>query len=375
MFSSFLPSKKFNPHRGLNNLCPVCGSSSGKCKGQEYELSAKNGKTTLTTKTLCMTGTGGYGNPDYHYFNDTRCGTWGIYIPLDDWNEHRGESRQATPLEREEWIRQQQRLVQVALVAENQKRLESLPIAERDIAARAILAQLSLNDIDRSDLIRRGFTSQQIKDIGFKSIDPFQRLQTPVNPRFPGVNVQGDRLNNWSIGGVLIPVYAITGEIVGFQIRNREANAKGRYRWLSSAWEQGRSNGSAPNLPNGELPLTFIYPRLLGAYTKEREISFAEGTGAKPNLAAIKLGHQVIGAAGGQWFSSPEQLQESLSTWRGDIVNLMLDGEDPKKPQIVRRWVNLYNQLLERGHKPRLMWSGKDIDELDDITDGMTSMS
>jgi hypothetical protein len=315
-----------------------------------------------------MSETGGYGNPDYHYFGDTRCGTWGVYIPLADWNEHRGENRQATPLEKEEWVRQKQLKVKLALEAENQKRLESLSIAERDIAARAILAQLSLNDIDRQDLIRRGFTTQQIKQIGFKSIDPFQRLQTPVNPRFSGVNVQGDRLNNWSMGGVLIPVYAITGEILGFQIRNREANAKGRYRWLSSAWEQGRSNGSAPNLPNGELPLTHVYPQLLGAETKQREISFAEGTGAKPNLAAIKLGHQVIGAAGGQWLSSPEQLQETLSTWRGDIVNLMLDGDDLKKPKVVRRWVNTYYQLIEWGYKPRLMWSGRDIDELEDVS-------
>jgi hypothetical protein len=314
-----------------------------------------------------MSETGGYGNPDYHYFNDTRCGTWGIYIPLADWNEHRGENRQATPLEREEWVRQQQIKVQLALEAENQKRLESLPIAERDIAARAILNQLSLNDIDRKDLIRRGFTPQQIKDIGFKSIDPFQKLREPVNPRFPGVNVQGDRLNNWSMGGVLIPVYTITGEIVGFQIRNREANSKGRYRWLSSAWEQGRSNGNAPNLPNGELPLTHVYPQLLEAEAKEREISIAEGTGAKPSLAAIKLGHQVIGAAGGQFLSSPEQLKDTLERWRGDIVNLMLDGDDIKKPQVIRRWVNLYNQLLEWGYKPRLMWSGRDIDELDDV--------
>jgi hypothetical protein len=368
-YASFLPSRKFNPYRGLGNTCPVCSSSSGKCKAQAYELSSRNGKTVSTTKTLCMSETGGYGNPDYHYFGDTRDGTWGIYIPLTDWNEHRGENRQATPLEREEWVRQQQLKVQIALEAENQKRLESLPIAERDIAARAILAQLSLNDIDRKDLLRRGFTPQQIKDIGFKSIDPFQKLREPVNPRFPGVNINGDRLNNRSMGGILIPIYTVTGEIVGFQIRNRETSTKGRYRWLSSAWEQGRTNGNAPNLPNGELPLTFVYPQLLGAEMGARELSLAEGTGAKPNLAAVKLGHQVIGAAGGQFISSPEQLQEGLSTWNGDIVNLQLDGDDLKKPQVLRRWVNVYHQLIEWGYKPRLMWSGKDIDELDDITD------
>jgi hypothetical protein len=368
MFANLLPSKKFNPYRGLGNSCPVCNSSSGKCKAQAYDLSAKNGKTTPTIKTLCMSGTGGYGNPDYHYFSDTRDGQWGVYIPLVDWNEHRGESRQATPLEREEWVRSQQLKQQAALDAENQKRAESLPTLERDIAARAILAQLGLNDIDRKDLIRRGFTPQQIKEIGFKSVDPFQKLREAVNPRFPGVGVQGDRLNNRSIGGILIPVYTVTGEIVGFQIRNREPG-KDRYRWLSSSYEWGRTGGSAPNLPNGELPLTLIYPRLLGAETGAREVALAEGTGAKPNIAAIKLGQQVIGAAGGQFLSSSEQLQDGLERWRGGIVNLLLDGEDTQKPQVIRRWLNLYHQLLEWGYKPRLMWSGKDIDELDDISD------
>jgi hypothetical protein len=368
-YANFLPSRKFNPYRGLGNTCPVCSNSSGKCKAQPYDLSSRNGKTVSTTKTLCMSSTGGYGNPDYHYFGDTRNGTWGIYIPLADWNEHRGENRQATPEEREEWVRNQQLKQQLALAAENQKRAESLPITERDIAARAILNQLGLNEIDRKDLIRRGFTPQQIKEVGFKSIDPFQKLREPVNPHFPGVGVQGDRLNNRSMGGILIPVYTVTGEIVGFQLRNREITTKGRYRWLSSAWENGRTNGNAPNLPNGELPITFIYPRLLGAETGAREIALIEGTGAKPNLGAVKLGQQIIGAAGGQFISSPEQLQDGLQRWRAEIVNLMLDGDDPKKPQVVRRWVNTYHQLIEWGYKPRLMWSGKDIDELDDITD------
>jgi hypothetical protein len=136
--SSFARSK-FNAYRGLGNSCPVCASTSGKCRWQNYALSAKNGKTTPTIKTLCMTGAGGYGNPDYHYFNDTRDGQWGVYIPLVDWNEHRGEDRQATPAEREEWVKQQQLKQQALLEAENQRRAESLPACERDIAARTIL--------------------------------------------------------------------------------------------------------------------------------------------------------------------------------------------------------------------------------------------
>ena len=357
---------KFNAYRGLGNTCPVCASSSGKCKWQPYELSAQNGKITPTIKTLCMTGAGGYGNPDYHYFNDTRDGQWGVYIPRIDWNEHRGENYQATPAETEEWVKNQQLKQQALLEAENQRRAESLPILERDIAAREIIAQLSLNEIDRKDLIRRGFTQQQIAEIGFKSVEKFQRLKEPVNPRFPGVNISGNRLNNGSIGGILIPLYTITGEIVAFQVRNRE-QSKSRYRWLSSTWEKGRDNGSSPSLPNGEIPLTFSYPQLLGVIPVIKSIGLAEGTGAKPNLAATRMGQQVIGAAGGQWLSSPELLKDGLERWRASVIDLYLDGEDPQKPQVIRRWVNLYYQLLEWGYKPRFMYSGRDIDELEDL--------
>ncbi len=358
---------KFNTYRGLGNTCPVCSSHSGKCKWQNYELSAQNGKITPTIKTLCMTGAGGYGNPDYHYFNDTRDGQWGVYIPLIDWNEHRGENHQATPAEKEEWVKNQQLKQQALLEAENQRQAESLPTHERDIAARAIIAQLSLNEIDRKDLIRRGFTRQQIEEIGFKSVEKFQKLKGAVNPRFPGVNIQGNRLNNGFIGGILIPIYTITGEIVAFQIRNRE-QSKSRYRWLSSTWEKSRENGPVPNLPNGEIPLTFSYPQLLGVQPVLKSIGLAEGTGAKPNLAAIEMGQQVIGAAGGQFLSAPEQLKDALLRWRADVIDLYLDGEDIHKPQVIRRWLNLYHQLLEWGYKPRLMWSGQDIDELEDLS-------
>ena len=364
--TSSIVRSKFNAYKGLGNSCPVCASTSGKCRWQNYELSAKNGKTTPTTKTLCMTGAGGYGNPDYHYFNDTRDGQWGVYIPLVDWNEHRGEDRQATPAEREEWVKNQQLKQQALLEAENQRRAESLPAYERDIAARAILAQLSLNEIDRKDLIRRGFTQQQIREIGFKSVEKFQRLKEPVNNRFPGVNIQGNRLSNGSIAGILIPIYTVTGEIVAFQVRNRE-QSKSRYRWLSSVWEKGRDNGAAPSLPNGENPLTFSYPQLLGVEPRLNSIGFAEGTGAKPNLTATKMGQQVIGAAGGQWLSSPELLKDGLERWRADVIDLYLDGDDLQKPQVIRRWVNLYHQLLEWGYKPRFMYSGRDIDELEDL--------
>lgn len=140
-----------------------------------------------------------------------------------------------------------------------------------------------------------------------------------------------------------------------------------RYRWLSSTWEKGRDNGAAPALPNGENPLTFIYPQLCGVAMQRRAIKLVEGTGAKPHLAAIKTGQQVIGAAGGQWRSYPELLKDGLERWRADTIDLYLDGDDLQKPQVIRRWLKLYHQLTEWGYHPRLMRSGYDIDELENL--------
>ena len=66
--------------------------------------------------------------------------------------------------------------------------------------------------------------------------------------------------------------------------------------------------------------------------------------------------------------SSPELLKDGLERWRADVIDLYLDGEDPQKPQVIRRWVKLYHQLLEWGYKPRFMYSGRDIDELEDLS-------
>ncbi len=359
---------KYNAYRGIGNACPLCASTSGKCSWQAYALPAKKdgGSALDTTKTLCMTGAGGYGHPDFHYFGDTRDGQWGIYVPLVAWSEYVGTNTQVTPAERQRWVEQQQLKQQALLAAENHRRAESLPPPERDLAARSILAQRALEAVDRQDLIRRGFTDRQIRTIGFKSVDKWQRLKEPVHNRFPGVTISGHKLYN-SIAGILIPLYTVTGEIVAFQVRNREKSDRGRYRWLSSSWEKGRDNGAAPQLPNGENPLTFVYPQLCGIEMQRHSVGIAEGTGAKPHLAAIRRGQQVIGAAGGQWLSSPELLHDGLERWRADIIDLYLDGEDLHKPEVLGRWVKLYHQLQEWGYRPRLLYSGHDIDELDDL--------
>jgi len=56
-----------------------------------------------------------------------------------------------------------------------------MPIVERDNHYREILSQLSLCDVDRADLRRRGFTNEQIERYGFKSIDRYQ----PLSGKFP----------------------------------------------------------------------------------------------------------------------------------------------------------------------------------------------
>lgn len=359
-------TSKFSAYRGKGNACPVCNSTSGRCSSQKYQLTGKDRQTINTDKIYCMDGVGGSGNPDYHYFNDTRDGQWGIYILLADWSKHCGTYQESSVADKEQWAAERQQRRQEIVELEQKRQGDSLGGAERDLAARAIMSQLSLNWIDRKDLLGRGFTLDQINKIGFKSIDRWQRLTTPVNNRFPGVDLHGTKLNS-SIGGVLIPIYSINGEILAFQVRNRQKSQEKRYLWLSSAWEKNRPNGSSPKMATGENPLSFVDPQKLGIEIRANSIGFAEGSGAKPNLAAIKMGQRVIGAVGGQWLSSPRLLKEGLKFWNADQIDLYMDKDDLTNPQVLRRWVKLHVQLTEWGYKPQLVWFvNADIDESKD---------
>ena len=111
--------------------------------------------------------------------------------------------------------------------------------------------------------------------------------------------------------GYLVPARNIEGQITGFQIRNRNGGDGPKYPWLST---QSRP----ANLQNGELPITYA-PGNGGV------VNLAEGL-LKPVVPAEVHGAKFIGAAGGNFASSPQQLESFLRVLNPETVVLCPDG-------------------------------------------------
>ena len=353
--SSFIPTRKNNP-------CPVCGDTKGKCR-----------TIADSTMVLCMTNLGiGKGAiiSNYYCTGDSENELWAKFIPEQEWFDFKEHWTQE---QRTEWIQQQERLKQQRLQEKNQRRASSLPVEERDLLYRQLLAELTLHPIDQADLLRRGYSEQDIKNDNYKSVEKWQRLSREYDNRLPGVDLSGRSLNV-PYPGYLCAVTDENGYIAGFQIRNRNPNAKNdgepKYPWLTSKTKK-RPLGPQPNLypegcgTRGELPLKVIKG-------KSKEIALIEGTGPKPFLASDRLGVTVIGAAGGMWASSPVTLKSTLDKLRGDgpkEVTLYPDGGDVSNRHTMVRDRKLYNLLTSWGYTVKVAWwgqtiKGKDIDNL-----------
>jgi TusA-related sulfurtransferase len=330
---------RYTPTR-INNPCILCEDASGKCR-------------TLDTGSLhfCMTHAGHFETiPGFQFLGLTKNGLWGKWKPE---TEHH-----LTEQDRETWRLQQQTIRRQRLLEKQQRQAQSMPVAERDRHYRNLLTELTLHPDDRADLHHRGFTDAQIEAVGFKSVVAGQRLSKPYPKNLPGIapnKRSWQRLDRASLvvaaDGYLCPVRNSQGKIQGMQLRVRGASAN-KYRWLSST-------ENPVNLPNGELPLAILTPDTLA---DSNAVALVEGTGAKPFLAAQRLGMFVIGAAGGQWASSPEQLR-AIAEDRPLI--LIPDGGAVRNSHVMRQ----YSALIEEFPNLQVYWwdqteKGADIDEI-----------
>ena len=282
--------------------------------------------------------------------------------------------------DRERWLRER-RLQQKQ--QEVPKGFGGLDPLKRDREFRKLLDQLSLNPIDAEDLYRRGFTPELLKLFGAKSIKRREKLDFPVSNRLPGIAPDGRSLSvALSDEGILCPIKNADGLIIGCQLRRREnldiGGRTSRYKWLTSKSDYN-PNGSTSHLPNGELPLTVQLPTVWN-HSLAGQIGLAEGTGIKPFLAAQRLGIPVIGAASGNFASSPEQLKaavEKLSElWQAELgeVELKLvlfpDAGAIVNSTMLKQYDRAICLLQEWGHEVALAWWGQstkndpDIDEI-----------
>lgn len=338
MSNNFIPTKRGNP-------CQICGDEKGKCRETE-------------TIRLCMSLTEAIDIPGFKFTGLTSDDLWGKWIEDDgqNWTEQ----------QRQNWRQEQQQLKEQRAREEAQRRSEAMPAIQRDRYYRRLIDSLPLHPADRADLQRRGLTDEQIQAGGFKSVEQWQKLDFELPYNLPGVNLDGRSLNT-SSAGYLCPIRDADGLIVGCQLRVREAADGGRYRWLSSATKK-RPNGATPHLPNGELPLAVF--RQPNQETAARLL--LEGTGPKPLISFQRLGLTTIGAAGGQFASSPEQLREL--TQQQTIV-FPPDAGAVQNDKVLRQYRKTWKLLQEWDCNIQIAWWGQvekgihpDIDELTDYS-------
>ncbi|MEP0913291.1 hypothetical protein NDI45_20475 [Leptolyngbya sp. GB1-A1] len=339
---------KFIPTTRKKGACEVCGDESGKCR-----------RPREGNIHLCMTFAdarkGQIENGYKCIKRDNRGKGWATF-KLDDTQEWTEEQRR-------EWKARAEARRQVAALEAQARAARSIAAVERDRLYRQLLTELTLHPEDRADLVRRGFTQTEIDLCGFKSIDRYQRLQQQYPTLLPGIGRDGRSILMGGAGYVC-PIRNHNGLIVALQVRLRQLGVddKNRYRWLSSD-----DRGQVLQVKLGELPLAVCRPP-----GEPVGIALAEGTGAKPNWVALRLGFLTIGAAGGQWTSSPETLREILaqSADPHQPIHLFPDAGDILNRAVMHRWRQVVNLLEEWGYRVQFGWwrqtskQHTDIDEL-----------
>ena len=325
--------KNFSPLKD----CPVCASHDGRCRETEDNL------------ILCMGLVDAViGVPGYRYVKPNKNGLWGIWA-LDSEDHETSE----------EWRSRLDQRARENAAKERRRQEICLSDVERDRHYRRLLASLDLHPLDRQDLHRRGFTDQQIAAVGFKSVSQWQRLDRHYPQNLPGILKGGRSLNTFA-PGYLCPVRNQDGLIVALQVRAREGDT--RYYWLTSH-TQTNPDGATPHTQRGELPLTYVQGK-----GDRPWLAFCEGTGAKPHLASIRLGCDVVGAAGGQFGSSPEQVKAALESNKTPV--LLPDGGAIANPNVMRQ----YRALAQLVPGLQVLWweqrtkADGDIDEINAAT-------
>ncbi|MGI8933417.1 MAG: hypothetical protein ACR2FS_05025 [Phormidesmis sp.] len=322
---------KFTPTTRSND-CPVCGDIKAKCRtkddgGQSFVLCMTNGDAKL-----------------FDLVDGWKCvkpGSkgWATFTPDEAQPQIDYEERQQRRAQREA---EEKAIYQAGLGIDDRHRAHS-----------QLLGQLSLHPEDQADLERRGLSAETIES--FRSIEPGQTLDLPINSKTPGVGFGGRKLLTRT-AGYLVPALDTEGRILGFQIRNRTGENP-KYPWLSVS-------GVAPaNLQNGEMPITFARGG------DGSTLYFCEGI-LKPLVAAEKLGLNVIGASGGNFASSPEQLSQCISALLPETLVLCPDAGSVENAHVMRSYTALNAELASQGRELKVLWweqrskAGGDIDEI-----------
>jgi hypothetical protein len=242
-------------------------------------------------------------------------GQWGLIVPSGQPESGNAKS-----------LRLQRDAERAAVEAARMARLK--PKQQRHSEYEYQIANCPITEADRADLTRRGLTDEDVAKL------------SPIND---------------GKGGYIVPIRDRDGMMVGGQ--RRLPLTKGKYRWATTGENQ---------LPEtGELPLA----HWKGA-DEPSQILLMEGTGIKPYLASKRLEALAIGAAGGNFVSSPKTLKATLDRYSDLPVVLVPDGGAVANKSVMRQYLAAYALLKGWGRDMSILWWGQvtktdgDIDEI-----------
>ena len=334
----------------VTKKCPICGPGDGRCRQRGNLI-------------LCMTYVDAEigdrrkdqtdSNKEYVYSGKaTGAGTWGEWV---------------LPRDREK----EEQIINLRMAEEASCDRYEMSAQERHENYSKLLQQLTLEEYDRADLLRRGFTGQQIEEVGFKTVHKFARIVQEIDWRTPGLRPDGLTLYIKD-SGYLCPMRDVDGRIVSFQQRLRQPKDSNKYVWLSSNVKK------RPNAPSyrvdSEPPLS-----VFGSGLKHQPLWLTEGTGPKPAWVHFHYNAPVVGASGGMWASSPNTLMGVVNKVQPEKVILAADKGclEPDKAgnqHVFYRYEATAELLSLHGYELKVAWwgqskkSGQDIDELDDLS-------
>ena len=341
---------KFSAFGGTHNPCPVCGR---------------------THDTDCRYSTN---DPDYihcHSYCDSRKGDRiNGYICITEANGHTAGFK---PDRSEKWDEDTKTRYHAKKEAASLEKAErtkrdkeariarELPVDQRDFHYRRLLNSQGFHMAHEEKLLQRGFSLEDIKKFGFRSIksDAYVGDDYPTNLAglYEGkIAAKGD--------GLAFPIPDADGNIVAIWYHPDEIKGGGKYKPLSSP------NNSIH--VQGEIPLAY-YP----GNGEDKRIFLIEAHGFKDKLANAKHNINVLGGSGGLHCNSPELLKTSLAKIAnpGDTIILTPDGGDVQTKQGAEKWLKNAKAVTDLGYKPVVAWwsqykkkENPDIDELDDLS-------
>jgi hypothetical protein len=308
---------------------------------------------------------------DWYSLGITKDGLWTKYVPYKE--------REETPKQPSKTREQLENERKQQLEAELKRLREtSLPIDERDYYYRKLSKELGLLESDKQKLLRRGLSEEDIQEGMFFSITPYKKLTGTYPLNLPGISISSNSekiIGSPYFKGIGCPVWS-EGKIIGIQVRREEENNK--YVWLKGKdYRKSLTTERSLNqnkLGNGEIPIAHIINN-----KDNKSVILCEGI-LKPFIASKLHKSNVIGASGGNFLSSPKQLEDALSNY--DEILIAPDAGSVENIYVIYQWIKVIKFLDELRQKSSeddsikafnisFIWygqtskkDGKDLDEI-----------